>query len=95
MNSEKLRYWAELIFIDEKVGTRGGTSIHQEKILQLFTLIQAAKENPTVEVYESIKNYRPMRCKNRKSDQVNYLRYLQHCVNLLDGFVQKDEGLMK
>ena len=92
MNSEKLRYWAELIFIDEKVGTRGGTSIHQEKILQLFTLIQAAKDNPTVEVYESIKNYQPMRCKNRKSDQVNYLRYLQHCVNLLDGIVLKDEG---
>ena len=92
MNSDKLRYWANLIYIDKTVGTRGGASKHQRKILEIWNLIQQAKDNPTVEVYESIKNYQPVHCPESEITQIYYLAYLQYCVNNIDGIVQKNGG---
>jgi len=94
MNSEKLRYWASLIYIPDNLQLRDapGSSIHQEKIKEILALVQEAKENPTVEVYERLRSVRPIACPDNEPGLPNICKYLQYVITQLDGFVQKDEG---
>jgi len=92
MNSEKLRYWAELIYIPDDLKLRKPKgSIHQEKIKEILTLVREAHENPTVEVYERLRSVRPIPCPDHIEGFVNYCKYLLYCVEQLDD-VLKDEG---
>jgi len=93
MNSEKLRYWAELIYIPEKLSLREPTSSkHQEKIREILELVREARENPTVDVYERLRSVRPIPCPDNIKGFVNYCKYLLYCVDQLDNIVLKDEG---
>ena len=94
MNNEKLRYWASLIYIPDKLHLRDvpGSSKHQEKIKEILELVREAGENPTVEVYERLRSVRPIACPDNKPGLPNYCKYLQYIITQLDGFVHKDEG---
>jgi len=94
MNSEKLRYWAQLIYIPDKLYLRDapGSSKHQEKIKEILTLVKEARENPTVEVYKRLRSVQPIYCPDNEPGLPNLCKYLQYCITQLDGFVHKDEG---
>jgi len=96
MNSEKLRYWAELIYIPEKLSLRDPKgSVHQKKIKEILSLVREARENPTVEVYEKLQGVRPIPCPDHIEGFVNYCKYLLYCIEQLDNIVHKDEGAME
>jgi len=96
MNSEKLRYWAELIYIPEKLNLREPTSSkHQEKIREILTLVREARENPSIEVYERLRSVRPIRCPDHIPGFVNYCKYLLYVVDKIDNIVLKDEGVVE
>jgi len=78
MNSEKLREWAINIRQPTKsIGLRDGRSIHQEKALELLALIEKAKRNPSMELYDKFREYKPISCPEKTGDHVEYLDYLQ------------------
>jgi|GEM_PF-1968577 len=92
MNSEKLRYWAQLIYIPDDPRLRKPKgSKHQEKIREILTLVREARENPTVEVYERLRSVRHISCPDTQLGYVNYCMYLQYCVTTIVN-VLKDEG---
>ena len=90
MNSEKLRYWAELIYIPENLSLR--KSVHQKKIKEILDLVREARENPTMDVYERLRSVQPIPCPDHIVGFVNYCKYLLYCVDQLDNIVLKDEG---
>ena len=94
MNSEKLRYWAELIYIPDDLSLRDppGDSVHQRKIREILELVREAGENPTVDVYERLRSVQPIPCPDNIKGFVNYCKYLLYCVDKLDNIVRKDEG---
>ena len=94
MNSEKLRYWAELIYIPDDLSLRDspGDSVHQRKIREILGLVREARENPTVDVYERLRSMRPIPCPDHIEGFVNYCKYLLYWVDQLDKIVRKDEG---
>ena len=97
MNSEKLRYWAELIYIPDNLNLREppGDSTHQRKIREILELVREARENPTVDVYERLRSVRSIKCPDDKGDYVHYCKYLLYVVSQLDKFVHKDEGVVE
>jgi len=97
MNSEKLRYWAELIYIPDNLNLREppGDSVHQKKITEILDLVREARESPTVSVYERLRSVRPIPCPDHIKGFVNYCKYLLYCVDKLDNIVLKDEGSME
>jgi len=94
MNSEILRYWAQLIYISDDLRLRAppGNSVHQKKIKEILDLVGEARENPTVDVYERLRSVRPIPCPDHIEGFVNYCKYLLYCVDQLDNIVLKDEG---
>ena len=92
MNNEKLREWAENVEL-EVLPIRDPPSKHQRQIQLITGLVNDARDDPTLEVYEKLRNiaFIPV---NGESKHVSYCRYLQHCVNLLDNIL-KDEGKME
>lgn len=93
MNSEKLRYWAELIYIPEILSLRSST--HQKKIKEILELVREARENPTVNVYERLRSVQPIPCPDHIKGFVNYCKYLLYCVDKLDNIVRENEGEME
>ena len=73
MNSEKLRYWAELIYIPDDLNLRGhpGDSVHQKKIKEILALVREVRETPTVEVYERLRSERSIPCPDHIKGNVN------------------------
>ena len=93
MNSEKLRYWAQLIYIPDDLKLREPRgSVHQEKIKEILELVREARENPTADVYERLRSVRPIKCPDNIKGFVNYCMYLQYQITQLEGFVREDEG---
>ena len=93
MNSEKLRYWAELIYIPDNLSLRDPKgSTHQKKIREILELVREARENPTLDVYERLRSVRPIPCPDHVEGFVNYCKYLLYVVSQLDNIVRKDEG---
>jgi len=93
MNSEKLRYWAQLIYIPDDPRLRKPKgSKHQEKIREILTLVKEARENPTIDVYERLRSVRPTYCPDHIPGFVNYCMYLQYQITRIDGFVRQYEG---
>lgn len=94
MNSEKLRYWTQLIYIPDNLSLRDppGDSVHQRKIREILDLVREARESPTVSVYERLRSVRPIPCPDHVKGFVNYCKYLLYWVDQLEGFVHKDEG---
>ena len=95
MNSEKLRYWAQLIYIPDNLNLRDppGDSIHQRKIREILELVREASENPTVDVYECLRSVQPITCPDHIKGFVNYCKYLLYVVGKIDSFVREDEGV--
>ena len=93
MNSEKLRYWAQLIYIPDDPRLRQPKgSKHQEKIREILTLVKEARENPTVGVYERLRSVHHIYCPEEVPGYVNYCQYLQYCLTQLNGFIHLNEG---
>lgn len=95
MNSEKLRYWAQLIYIPDDLNLRAppGNSNHQKKIKEILDLVGETRENPTVDVYERLRSVRPIPCPDNINGFVNYCKYLLYCVGKLDNIVRLNEGV--
>ena len=90
MNNEKLREWAELVEIKD-LPIRDPPSKHQEQVKLILEKVKVAMENPSLEVYNELRSIKFIACIGQ-TPYVAYCRYLQHCVNLLDNIVHKDEG---
>ena len=91
MNNEKLREWAELVEIKEDLKLRHPASKHQAQVKLILEKVKVARENPSLEVYNELRSIKFVSCIGQ-TPYVAYCRYLQHCVNMLDNIVHKDEG---
>ena len=87
MNNDKLREWAELVYLYPELKIREPGSKPQKQIRLIQSLVTEARVNPSKEVYDSLKNTYHAECSTSckgTSTFVSYCRYLQHTISKLD-----------